>query len=401
VNKRIDSKLIKFMYFFIALFLILYMGYHIIVFFRSPVTTVRPVLQSVEDSLTIDGYFVRNEIVIEREPGIVDLCVDEGTRVAKGQALAALYDTQAQIDTNRRIELLQARKKMLEDIRARSVTVNDAMIYGQLAVISGACDAGATQSLRMDSQELRRLLFLREHFYEDDETLNGMLAAINEDLRKITAAQASGMIYSPQTAYFSSYTDGYEGVLTPDIFKEVTVAAMKTWPEKREKIDDGSVLGKLAPDFDWYFIAEFPYKDRNRLLNNNRYSKLTVRFGQETVTMQAVSVGGDENGKCAVVFTSRDNMAGTIRMRRQTADIIFRTDNGLRIPKKALRTNDKGENGVYCLAAGAAIWKKVDVIPVESDTYYLVAYDKTNPKALRDTDEVIIGTGLYNGKKVR
>ncbi|MBQ1351579.1 MAG: hypothetical protein IIY71_02535, partial [Oscillospiraceae bacterium] len=70
---------------------------------------------------------------------------------------------------------------------------------------------------------------------------------------------------------------------------------------------------------------------------------------------------------------------------------------GLRIPKEALRVQDDGKVGVYCIAGLQAEFREVEIV-YEGDSFYLVS---TNPDAdgLKAGDQVFIkGETMYTGK---
>ena len=404
LNKRTDSPIIKLMSFVIVLFVLLYMGYHLLDFINNPVVVINPMMQTSEETMSIDGYFIRDEIVLTRGQGVVNLHVDEGTRVGTGQLLASLYGDMGDLEHNARIYALQSRLDMLRTMRDQADTITDAgaldrLLHSQMAEIAHAVDAGATHELAGQSQELRRLLFLREYTFEDTAAINVMITDAEDELSRLQAmrrANETNITNTLPPAFFSAYVDGFESVLRPADLHNVTVASMRSWPNLRQTVDGERTLGKLVPSFHWYFAAIVPFDAAQRLGNE------TVRFTQglwATVNMQAIRIGGYEDGMSVVIFRSRENMEGTIRARRQSADIIFRTHSGLRIPKTALHLNSYGEPGVFTLLAGTAHWNPVEIV-FAGEAYYLLYFNRQNPRALRETDEVIIGAGLYDGKRL-
>ena len=92
----------------------------------------------------------------------------------------------------------------------------------------------------------------------------------------------------------------------------------------------------------------------------------------------------------------------TTLLRQQTAEIIFKSRTGLRVPKAALRMwtyeTEEGPNeqmGVYVITGGRAEFKQVEILMAGSDFYvvHTVASGKT---ALRAGDQVIVNAvGLY------
>ena len=102
-------------------------------------------------------------------------------------------------------------------------------------------------------------------------------------------------------------------------------------------------------------------------------------------------------------------------LRRQSAEVIFNTVEGIRVPKAALRirnttveqedgsTEEVQTTGVYCIVGMEARFKPVEVL-YSGDGFALVksmASPDQQARWLRHGDEVIISSrDLYDGKVV-
>jgi len=81
--------------------------------------------------------------------------------------------------------------------------------------------------------------------------------------------------------------------------------------------------------------------------------------------------------------------------------VIFRTYEGLRVPKEALRVGESGQVGVYVLEGVNAVFKAVDILYDEGDTY-VVRLDKSSTGNLWPGDEVLLTDALkFEGKVVQ
>ena len=125
--------------------------------------------------------------------------------------------------------------------------------------------------------------------------------------------------------------------------------------------------------------------------------------------MQVERVDEPSGGVSLVVLSSTRSLADTSMLRKQTVDIIFDSVTGIRVPKKAVRTEvtEDGEQviGVYVLTAAQAEFKPVEIL-VDDGDYYLVEAllpdvptDNQLRTALRAGDQVIVSSDtLYDGK---
>ena len=137
-------------------------------------------------------------------------------------------------------------------------------------------------------------------------------------------------------------------------------------------------------------------------------------------SLPEVTVPDGEGGRAAVVLRSDEYLSLTTLLRHQTAQLIVRTYEGIRVPKNAVRVVEEageGEDGtqevsrrtaVYCRVGRLARQKPVTVL-YEGEDYYLVEPDQEtlsryvesaqNIRTLRAGDEGVITAGeLYDGK---
>ena len=122
-------------------------------------------------------------------------------------------------------------------------------------------------------------------------------------------------------------------------------------------------------------------------------------YGQIPMKLERVALEGE---RTLAVFSCRSHLADTAMLRIQTVDVVARTLEGIRVPRKALRvsTEDvKGEDGsvsqvnryyVYTVVSSQAEQQEVEVL-YSSDTYYLVRpVDQTSAGRLRAGDEACL-----------
>ena len=98
-----------------------------------------------------------------------------------------------------------------------------------------------------------------------------------------------------------------------------------------------------------------------------------MRFSRDwsgDVSMRVESISDPKDGRVTVVLSSTHSLADTTLLRRQTVDIIFEETSGVRVPKEALRVNEEGVPGVYCVIGQQVEFKEAQVL-AEGDDYYV------------------------------
>ena len=203
---------------------------------------------------------------------------------------------------------------------------------------------------------------------------------------------------------YSAVADGYESVLTPEALETMT-------PSQLTAIAPQSVfttVGKLIEGSAWYFAANISEEDAVGLKVG---SSVTLRMASGVdfdLPVKLTRISNAENGKCLIVLKSTRYLSYVTLLREQNAELILNQYEGLRVPKNALRVNEDGVSGVYCLIGRVAYFKPVAIVYQGSD-YCLVEPGKIEAATesqqslytLRPNDEVIVSAGeLYNGKVV-
>lgn len=409
---------------------VVYLGVSAWQSFRDPFTTAATYSYTVDDSVEITGFLVREEQVLANTGGVVELIPQEGEKVAKGGTVALLYQNSSGLEQKQQLQQLQLEKEQLEyalersdvgggDSGQLSQQVLDAIVSLRASVAEGDLTGLESQAL-----ELKSLIYKREYAYTDTEEEGGDSAAdlqaaldsVNSQISALSAqaAQSTSRITASQSGTFSGYVDGYESLLTPDMLETITPSQLTQLAKDRPQ-EDTTAVGKLITDTTWYFACALSEEDAERLVEGR---KVTVRFSRDwsgEVSMTIERVGDPENGQCAVVLSSDKYLADTTLLRRQTVELVFDSVTGVRVPKEAIRVEQRtvtdeetGEEsqasvtGVYALVGEQAEFKPVTILK-QGDTFTLVeAADTSDRKGLRAGDIVIVAAeDLYDGKVIQ
>lgn len=409
---------------------VVYLGVSAWQSFRDPFTTAATYSYTVDDSVEITGFLVREEQVLANTGGVVELIPQEGEKVAKGGTVALLYQNSSGLEQKQQLQQLQLEKEQLEyalersdvgggDSGQLSQQVLDAIVSLRASVAEGDLTGLESQAL-----ELKSLIYKREYAYTDTEeeggdstaSIQAALDSVNSQISALSAqaAQSTSRITASQSGTFSGYVDGYESLLTPDMLETITPSQLTQLAKDRPQ-EDTTAVGKLITDTTWYFACALSEEDAERLVEGR---KVTVRFSRDwsgEVSMTIERVGDPENGQCAVVLSSDKYLADTTLLRRQTVELVFDSVTGVRVPKEAIRVEQRtvtdeetGEEsqasvtGVYALVGEQAEFKPVTILK-QGDTFTLVeAADTSDRKGLRAGDIVIVAAeDLYDGKVIQ
>lgn len=403
----------------IAVALVIYFGFYVAKVFSEPYTTALAYTYTSNDSAEAVGILVRQETVLPAQTGIVDVTRSEGEKVGVGQSVAQVYrDSQAQ--TNQAdLEALADQIQLLEYSSdgggVDSAAKLDENILQAVTALHAASGVGDYNQLEDQVRTLKSTVLKRGYVYGNGLGSEELTQKLN-DLKSQYAAlkqqtsSSTSSVRAPQSGVFSTLVDGYETAVTPQTVFQLTPSSLSALLAGQGK-ESGGGVGKLITATRWYFAAALPVSVAERLKEG---STATLRFSgdfDQDIDMRVDQIGQAEGDKSVVVFSTDRYLSQTTLLRQQTAELIFNSWSGLRIPKQALRmekstytdkeTGQEVQNnrlGVYALLGGRAEFKTVEVV-TEGDDYYVVRSTTDESDALRAGDEVIVrATELYDGQ---
>ena len=411
----------------VTLGLLAYFGLQGYLYFSDPLTTTLAYTYQVEESVSLSGYVVRQEQVLEDDGGgLLRLRREEGERVSRGGAVASVYADQSSLDRQAEISTLESRVEQLQYAQdaAGSSEVSmklDAQILQNILEYLRCLTADRMANAETYGSQLRALVLKRDYTYSENEDLSGQIEALQAQIKELKTQAAGSVrtVTAPVSGLYSAVVDGYETVLTPESLSDMTPSQLSA---VRADSTVSSGVGKLILGDSWYYAASMSAADAEELQEASDALKkagksLTLRFAKSVERDLPVTVsriGPEENGRCVVVFEGKTYLSRLTLLRQQSAQVVWDSTEGIRVPKEALRmekvtVNSEGQRvteeatGVYCVVGMEARFKPVEVV-YNGSSFLLVRSaapeDRENLR-LRPGDEVIItANGLYDGKVV-
>lgn len=407
----------------VTLGLLVYFGFQIYRYVNDPMLTTLAYAYQVEDTVEISGYMVRQEQVLEGDSsGLMQLRRSEGERVSTGGTVAVVYADQASLDRQNEMETLQSRIDQLEYAQesmlgAEAALKLDSQVSKALLDYRAAAAAGRMDTAETHGQELRALVLKRDYTYSGTEDLSGQLQSLRDQLKSLRSQAASSVktIRAPRSGLFSAVVDGYETVLTPAALSSLTPSAL-------DKLTPAAVsggTGKLVLGDSWYYVGTVSAQEAEELRDHR--SSLHLRFTKNVdrnLEVTLASLSEEENGRCVAVFQGDSYLQELTLLRRQSAEVVLDTTDGIRVPRAALRvavqtvtekdeatdeevTKEVSVTGVYCVSGAKAQFKPVDILYTGEEYAVVSAAGSSEKTRLRPGDTVIVvARDLYDGKVV-
>ena len=386
--------------------------------FRNPYTLVPCYAYTVDDTLEATGFLVREELVLSAASGEADVLPEEGEKVARGETVALFYQDGQGAERRQELESLNLEREQLEYALERAQTGGDPsqlteQVLDAIAGLRASAASGDLTHLEEQTQNLKALVYKREYTFSGGEgeadpapAIQASLDAVEARISALTAqaAQSTARLTAQEPGVFSGHTDGFERLLTPDMLEDITSGELAQLARRQPEPEAGAV-GKLITDATWYFVFSAPQAEAERLVEGRSAS---VRFSRDWSGEGDMTVerGGEpeENGQCVVVLSTDRYLSDTTLLRRQTVELVFDSQEGIRVPSEAVRVVEQtvtdGETGeerrelitcVFVLVGQQAERKPVTILEQLEDFALVVpAGDASAREALRAGDEIIL-----------
>lgn len=384
--------------------IVVYFGYSVISSLYEPLTTVTAVEYEAGAGYYTTGFVVRDEAVIQSGYGITVLSAAEGEHVSSGASIATGYLTDGAQQRQSRIAELRSQLEQLSfayqySANAADPAALDGEIKTSLAAMSryiGRRDMNSAADL---SPELKGLVLRRSSDDTDPDALQLQIDALQQELDSLLsqAENDTKAVRVSAAGYFSGVVDGYETVLTPDKLDTLSVPDYQSL--QPAAVADGAI-GKLIHGDTWYYVTAVPADEARDVKAGDSVQVTFARDFYEKIDMRVERVGASEAGLRMLVLSCSRYMQNVTLLREQSADVIFASYPGLRVPKDAVRVDENGQPGVYVLESAVARWKPITILHDNGESY-VVELDKTKTTNLWPGDEVIVNAkNLYDGKVV-
>ncbi len=377
-------------------------GYNVYSGLTQTVTTTNAVEYEAGAGCYATGFVVRDESVIHSSYGITVITASEGAHIAKEGSVATGYLTDGAQQRQNRIAELRAQIEQLSyagrySSNAADVAALDAQISSDLQALARYLCRRDMNSAEALSPELKGLILSRTTDEADADKLTQQLNGLHEELDRLQAQAASDTraVTVSSSGYFSGAVDGFEAVLTPESLEKMTVSEYHAL--SAEEIPEDAV-GKLIRGDTWYFVTAVPTAEAENVDEGDSVRLTFARDFYEPVTMKVTRIGDSSDGYRLLVLSCNTYMQNVTLLRQQSADLIFASYSGLRVPKDAVRVTEDGKIGVYIREGAVAKWKSIKLL-YDNGESYVAELDKSSTSNLWPGDEIIVhAKNLYEGK---
>lgn len=395
----------------VVIAVVAYMAVYISSALSNPLETAEAVLATAEDTVPISGWFARDESRVSAAiSGSAVSLRGEGEKVGAGESLIVSYTSSTARSTREQIDALDRRIAELEaatsDASVGDINRLDSELQSSVYSLAYSAATGSYGDAAESATELKTLMLRRDYASGryGEEAFEGVLDDLKNE-RTLLESKIGGAeiaVTASTSGYFSTVADGYEEVLDMDSVLDMTPEDIHALDGRASAVEQ-NCCGKLVRSFGWRFVSAMKAEDAAQL---NAGSWVTMRFTGDyvgEVRVRVYRIGEVRNGECAVVFSCATDIAPLIGLRHESAELVLREHEGVRVPKTAVRVDEEGNSGVFIVVAAQAQFVKMDIATAyETENYYIVAYDPASTSSIRPGDEIVVRSkNLFDGKVLK
>ena len=371
----------------VSILVIIYIVYHLINSFSEPLETAPAQLVTVNETISVEAYILRDETVLQSSVGGGINCLyPDGTMVRRDCAVADVYSGSDTESIKSSIAKIDDQIKILEDsaVLESSIMSDSSVIDAELNdlyyTIQSKINENNLDYVFRRKNEMLTLINKRLIVKKLVSGYTSQIAELQSQRLQLTASltNISETVYTPSAGYFYSELDGYEAAFNSSLADTLTVDEYKSLIETEPVKYGNNVVGKLATDYKWYIACLVDSSQAMAFIDSQNYSVIFPYSSDAEIPMTLYrSVPDEESGLTLLIFSTGKANADFNFLRRQTVEIVAESYTGYRVPVSSVRIVD-GKQGVYVLMGNVVKFRQITPL-VEIDGNLIVKeQDKVN-----------------------
>ena len=390
-----NSYIVKILIFVLGLFILITVGSQVVLSFKGDYNVETAVSYVAVDRVSFDAVFLRNEHVIPgSSKGVISYPFPDGSKFSRNSVVAYVYRSESDTELEKKIEELEEELASLKKITGPG-TVAAAKPEGISELIKQRyrdsvyyATKGDYSKLTDERQSLSEYMNIMALITEKEDGFDEVITSLEteiEMLKKKVNPPVSEIV-TDYSGYFVSNVDGYEDILTPESYTNLSADDIKKIISNSDTKSSASV-GKVIDGYKWRVVGIID--NSSKLYQKEMQVSLTFASCQDKVVAKIIDIIPTENpDESIVVLESEKLISGIVRHRVERVEMVASNYEGMYVPREAIRFNAKGEKGVYVKLGQGIVFKKIDVIYEGED--YLLSANKGDAEYVLLYDDIIV-----------
>lgn len=357
------------------------------------------VQDTMTESLSVKGFVSLQTTPVLAGEGTVYYTVPLGQRVSAGAQVAEVFASAGAAQARASLDEVNSELALLESAQATYAEGGDVDIYlkqiqtgmyGLLDVVENGRYEGLAQAAGEVTFAANRM----EVVTGDNVSYAGRKAVLEAEKQGYEAlAQPISTLTAPETGFFVPLAKQTPLQQDQGALAAASPAQLQAMLEQPPAYYGDNTAGLIVQDYKWSYYTVVPLKDAERLKEGDKLELAFPDVGRAGVPVVVAAVQPDEAGGIAKIELLCENMSPEVmQLGTERAEIILRTEKGIRIDKKAMRILE-GERCVY-VKFGNQVFKRPIKILLEDENYLLLSGEyQQGVNEVRLYDEVVVESG--------
>ncbi len=375
-------------------------------FLKSNIETKVVLSEKIEESINKRGLLIRDEYIITSGmSGDIEAYANEGDKVKKKDKVAYIYNNNINKEIIRELDNLEeevisiregSTSLVKTDIDKINLEIdkNEAQIQSKL--ING------NKYIHKEVNELERLINDKNKLLKSDlnsKSIKNKETEINKINSKID--KNSETLVTDKSGIVSYKYDGNESKFNIDNIRDLKVEDIENTKNnytdilKKENIKSGQPVARIINNTKQY-LAIVAEKDESKYFEKG--NSVIICNGNDKINAKIYDIFKEENNNIVVFEISEQNIEIN-DTRVAEFDIIYKSIEGIKIPKKCL-VKEGNKQGVYIVSeTGSARFVEIKGISYENEEFIVIDYYKNKINGVKTID--IYDEIILEPKKVK
>ena len=376
----------------VLLILTIYLIYVIYLLIKQPTNVFTIEKGKLYKEETDIGYVIRNEKVVKGEnyKNGMEQIITEGEKAAVNENIFRYYSTNEeslkQKISELDIKIQQAMKENTEISNSADMKLLEEQIDTQIKNINKVTNMS---KLEEEKKEIDNLVTKKAKIAGEASPQGSYLNQLIEERKQYETELNSGAEYvkAPISGIVSYRVDGLEEVLTPDNFSNLNKEYLESLDLSTGKIvATNNEAGKVIDNF-YCYIATITKSEEAKAAKVGDNVKVRLSNNAE-VKAEITNITKEDSGDIILILRLTKQIEELINYRKITFDLIWWDASGLKVPNKAIVS----ENDLNYVVRNRAGYLSKILVKVErqGDKYSIISSYKTEElKELGLSDEEI------------
>lgn len=365
----------------VVLILAIYCLYKVVALIQNPTDTFTVEQGKIYQEESTTGYIIREETVVRGsnyKNGMAQIKT-EGERVAKNEAIFRYYSNNeetlikkiAELDT-KIDEAMDGQVDLFpSDVKALEKQIEEKVI--------SLVEANDLQTIRETKKEISNSITKKAKIAGELSPAGSYLKKLIDERSEYENQLNEGAEYleAPISGVVSYKVDGYEEILTPDNFNNLTKEFLQSIDVKTGQVVADSVeSGKIINNFECYVACIL---NSEQAKNAEVGDIVTLRLPNNAEVSSSIEYISYEDDDVILVLKLTEQVQELVSYRKISFDIIWWSHSGKKIPNSAIGTEQKGDNEInYVIRTRAGYQDKILIKIMKQNSKYAIVENYTN-----------------------